>query len=526
MRTRCTTLIINPVKDLLGENKSSENKTELKFIYRNAKRLLSLVDQLLFFRKVESDSGKLDKSVINIYDLCKEVFSCFEQQAKSRKIDYQFVESKTDLFIWGDWEKLEIVLFNLISNAFKFTPDSGSISLFLEEGPTGICIKVKDSGYGISKDVGNKLFEKFYQKKSKQSNSNIGFGIGLYLAKEIVTAHEGTIGYESEVEKGTEFSVYLKTATVQFIENLFTEIVHEKSAIIQELTEDISTEDFLTSDLNTTKNLDSNNIITSKKIVLVVDDSDEIRKYLIKILEGDFVVHEAANGEQAWKLTKQFIPDIIISDVVMDGMTGIELCTKIKADNSTQHIPVILLTATSSQQIELSGLKCGAEDYINKPFDKDLLIARVNSILKNRNIINEYFLDTITLKRSNSKISEEHKDFLERCITIIENNLDRDEFCIKKLAEEAGLSHSGLYKKIKATSGLSPNAFIRFIRLRQAAIILLSSNANINEAAFQVGMSDVKYFREQFKKVYGVNPSDYIKMHKSKFNKDFSVIIQ
>jgi YesN/AraC family two-component response regulator len=197
-----------------------------------------------------------------------------------------------------------------------------------------------------------------------------------------------------------------------------------------------------------------------------------------------------------------------------------------KEDAGTHHIPVILLTGSSSQDNQLKGIECGAEDYITKPFDKELLLARVNRILKTRNMLNQYFFDTVTLNKNTTKISAEYKDFLDRCIVIVETNIDREGFSTKKLAEEIGISHSGLYKKIKSISGLSANAFIRFIRLRQAAILLLSSDTNINEVAFQVGISDVKYFRDQFKKLFGLNPSEYIKRYKSKFNKDFSVIIK
>ena len=518
------TLIINPVQELLNRQEGPVDQPELNIVYRNAKRLLSLVDQLLLFRKAEADGSRLNVTKVNIYELCTEVFSYFDQQAKQKKIRYTFIHENTDLYLYADWEKLEIVLFNLISNAFKFTPDNGIVTFALAESENEIKIKVTDSGCGISGDAGDRIFERFYQKKDNQAPSHTGFGIGLYLAKEFVEAHKGKIAYISEPNTGTEFTIILQKGTLHLKEYISEETQPRIPAIMHELAEEMLL--VPTRDPNNMKDPGEKEIITAKKSILIVDDDGELRHYLTKILQENFVVYEAAGGESGLQLAVQHMPDIIISDISMPGISGIDLCSKIKEDPATHHIPVILLTGSSSQDIQLKGIECGAEDYITKPFDKELLLASVNSILKNRNMLNQYFFDTVTLKKNTTKISAEYKDFLQRCIVIVENNIDRDEFCISRLAEEVGISHSGLYKKIKSMSGLSSNAFIRFIRLRQAAILLLSSDTNINEVAFQVGMTDVKYFREQFKKLFGVNPSEYIKRYKTKFNKDFSVIIK
>ena len=516
------TLIINPIKELLNRHEEPVDKNELNTVYRNARRLLSLVDQLLLFRKAEADGSKLNITKLNIYELCNEVYSYFEQQAKQRNIRYTFITETTHLNIHADREKLEIVLFNLISNAFKFTPDGGVITLVLSENNNEIKIQVGDSGCGISEQTGDRIFEKFYQKKDTQTASQTGFGIGLYLAKEFIEVHKGKIAYKSELNAGTEFTITLQKGAMHLKEHILDEIQPGRPAIVKELAEEM----LLVKTHDTNKDSGEKEIITAKKTILIVDDDQELRQYLARILHKNFVVYEAADGESGLKLALQHIPDIIITDIAMAGMTGIELCGKIKEDASTHHIPVILLTGSSSQDNHLRGIECGAEDYITKPFDKEILLARVNRILKTRNMLNQYFFDTVTLTKNTTKISAEYKDFLDRCIVIVENNIDRDGFSTKKLAEEIGISHSGLYKKIKSISGLSANAFIRFIRLRQAAILLLSSDTNINEVAFQVGISDVKYFRDQFKKLFGLNPSEYIKKYKTKFNKDFSVIIK
>jgi YesN/AraC family two-component response regulator len=209
---------------------------------------------------------------------------------------------------------------------------------------------------------------------------------------------------------------------------------------------------------------------------------------------------------------------------VMNGITGVEFCQSIKADMELGHIPVILLTATTSSDIKLKGIEGGAEDYITKPFEKELLMARVANILKSRTTLQQYFLDTVTLRKNTVKVPAEYREFLQRCMDIIDNEIDNDAFTIKDFTQKMGISHSGLYKKIRLVSGLSANAFVRHIRLRRAAVLLLSTNTNINEACFAVGINDPKYFRLQFNKLFGMNPSEYVKKYKSSFNKEYNVV--
>jgi YesN/AraC family two-component response regulator len=218
------------------------------------------------------------------------------------------------------------------------------------------------------------------------------------------------------------------------------------------------------------------------------------------------------------------MPDIIISDVMMPGMSGIELCNKVKENPELNHIPVILLTASTSPEIKLKGIEGGADDYISKPFETEVLMARVKGILKTRNNLQKYFFNEITLKSNNLKISQEYKDFLQKCLTIVEKHLNDNDFNIKTLAGEIGMSHSNLYRKIKSISGQSANGFIRVIRLRKAAEIMLTSDCTVYEVAYKVGFNDLKYFREQFSKLFGVNPSDYIKKYRDSFHRDQNVV--
>lgn len=516
------TLIINPVKEWLNSSDQPVNTGELTVVYRNARRLLSLVDQLLLFRKADSEENKLRVVKVNFSHLCKEVFLCFNQLARSKRIRYEFKCTNEQIDLYVDREKIEIVLFNLLSNALKFTPDDGEVIFCLEETADGVLISIQDTGSGIPEGTGNKLFERFYQVQTGNTAFKSGFGIGLYIVKSFIDHHKGSIAYKSAVGKGTVFEIKLLKGSSHFGSNAFFEEDSENNEFLYELVGE--TEEIINPSPNDNQESESaEELITDSQSMLVVEDNEQIRKYVASLFKKDFKVYEANNGDEAFRLVKLYMPDIVISDVLMPGLSGIELCSSIKVDSSLNHIPVILLTASSSSEIKLKGIECGAADYITKPFEKEILIARVNSILKSRNELQTYFYNEITLQENTLKISLEYKEFLDKCIGIVELHLDDEEFGIKLLAAEMGMSHSNLYKKMKYVSGQSLSGFIRFIRLRKAAMLFINTECNVNEAAFQVGISDVKYFREHFSKLFGMNPSAYIKKYRKSFGKSFTV---
>lgn len=508
------TLIVNPVKELIGKTEDTLKK-ELTVIYRNASRLLTLVDQLMLFRTTDQETAKVQLSELNFYQLCKDTFESYQKIALSKHIHYAFESANHDLMIFGDYEKLEIIFFNLLSNAFKFTPSNGSILFKVEENETEVSVFINDTGCGINENVKNKLFEKYYQGKNSAKNKEIGFGIGLYLAKQFIDCHQGELSYSSEPGTGTSFQIKLKkgmwfdpaTPAAVPLENKLLQRPEQIPA--EEITE--------VPNINTLE-------ITEKRSLLIVDDNMELRQYLKKIFSPQFVVYEAENGLAGFELAQKLVPDLVISDVLMEEGNGVELCKKIKTEPMLNHIPVILLSGLSSAESKLKGIESGADDYIIKPFDKDLLLAKINAVLDNRDTLHQYFRDNITLRNNNQKISATYKAFLEKCIAIVEENLSNEDFNAQWLARSCNLSYSILYKKVKSISGLSLNAFIRSIRLRKAALLMLSTNTNVNEAAFQVGIYDIKFFRLQFKKLYGMNPSDYIKKYRNSFSKEFNLI--
>lgn len=517
------TLIINPIKDLVNRSQGSSDYKELSVVYRNARRLLSLVDQLLLFRKADQEENSLKVARLNISQVCEETFLCFVQQAKTKGINYVLQGNEQPIEVYADREKIEIVLFNLLSNAFKFTPTNGKISLRWQDSGEEIEIAIKDNGCGIPATVGDKLFDRFYQVSNRKTGTSSGFGIGLYLVKKFIQDHQGQISYRSLENAGTEFIISLPKNPAHISATDVIETNGQPSAFLEELIEEVVLEEAPAEVNGPAPRLELAEMVSENSTMLLVEDNNQIREYVRQIFKQTFTIYEADNGEIGYEQALKYSPDIIISDILMQGMSGLELCSKIKSNSALNHIPVILFTASSSEDIKLQGLEGGADDYITKPFEKEILIARVQNILKSRNNLQRYFYNEITLKPNNLKISEEYSHFLTVCIAIIEENLDDPAFNIQVFARIMGMSHSNLYKKVKAISGRSVNDFMRFIRLRKVAQLLIDTDCNVIEAASQVGFNDMKHFREQFNKLFGMNPSDYIKRYRQPFHKHVSL---
>lgn len=510
------TLIINPVRDLIKKHEG-EDVTELNIINRSASRLLSLTNQLLLFRKTEDGPESLTLTKFNLADLCKDIYLYFIQEAKTKGIVYEFECVNNDLEMYGDRNKIEIILYNLVSNAFKYTPAEGSINFIISESDAYLNVFVKDNGRGISPEVGDRIFERFYQA---DGHLKTGFGIGLYLVKQFTNLHRGRISYQSVSGEGTRFTLELLKGKEHFGTQPILDRMPETKLFEQIATPAESGTDLVSTEKSA---IPLAPVITSQKVLLVVDDDAEIRKYIAQLFAGPFIIYEAVNGAEGLALTRKMQPDLVISDVMMPEMTGIEMCRLIKEDAALNHIPVILLTAMTSQDVQLQGVEGGADDYLTKPFNNDLLIAKVNSILKNRNHLHNYFYDHVTLKNNNLEVNAEYKELLEKCVQIVERHLDDEDFSVQVLARELGVSHSFLYKRIKLISGQSANAFIRFLRLRKAAEMFINTGATISEVCYKVGFNDVKYFREQFNKLFGVNPSEYINKYRKVLGEKYKV---
>lgn len=509
------TLIINPVKQLLAAEKTGKGQSNLTLIYRNARRLLSMMDQLLLFQKAELETDQLKLASVNLYEMGNEVFQCFLHQAESHQITYTYTCENENLEIPCDREKLEIALFNLISNALKFTPAGGSVQVMIQEKRHEVIFSVEDSGVGIDQQSGSDIFQLFHQQKLENRSGKAGFGIGLYLTKNYVEKHGGKITYESEKEKGTTFFITLRKKEISAVTPVSN---HQPSVFLEELSGAENLE-WLPAPLHPVKGMISE-LAQEKDTLLLVDDEEDIRAYLRQLLEDQYRIIECQSGEEALEAAHQYQPDLVISDVMMSGISGLELCHRLKSEASLSHIPLILLTASSRQEIELQSMEERADAFLRKPFEPNLLLAQIASILKNRKDLRSYFYNEVTLQSSSFKVSPEYKEFLQDCIQIVERHVMDTAFNTKVLAAEIGLSQSTLYNRIKSISGKSINEFIRFIRLRKAAQLLLSTDMTIAEAAYQVGMNDAKYFREQFNKLFGMNPSEYVKKYRKAFHEN------
>lgn len=508
------TLIINPVKDMIKARSSNENN-DLTTIYRNSRRLLGLIDHLLLFRKTESENDTLNLRRINFPALCKDVFLCFAQQARARKIRYEYHCSNEDLILLADREKIEIAVFNLISNALKFTPENGSIELHIDETDENILLEVSDSGCGIPEAIGEKLFDKFYQVKDHTSLKT-GFGIGLYLVKTFLEKHEGKISFRRNEQGGTTFTINLPKSGTGDADKLNGDNDHH---LIDELnSSEDEEENALIADEASFEHL-----ISDRQSIIIIDDNREMRAYIGKIFKDTYKIYEAETAEAGLEMIKKQLPDVVISDIVLPGINGLELCQLIKTDPVLSHIPVILMTGDSFDDIRLKGLEEGAVDFLSKPFDKDLLVARVKGIIKNRVDLQNYFFNEVTLQDATKNFPEVYKKFIDDCVKVIEEHLLVSDLDVKTIAEKMGCSYSTLYKKIKQFTGMSLNGFIRLVRLRKAAELLILTDANVNEVAYRCGYNDSKYFRRHFSSQFGLNPSEYIKKHRTSFRKGYSM---
>jgi signal transduction histidine kinase/DNA-binding response OmpR family regulator/ligand-binding sensor domain-containing protein len=508
------TMIINPLKDIIYGDKQQIDSSAIEMVYSNSRRLLSLVDQLLLFRKTETETGKLKIAKIDIVELAKEVFSCFVHHAKTKNIDYSFSISEEKLFVYIDREKIEMALFNLISNALKFTEkENGAVAVNLRCVANEVIIKVVDNGEGVSYVDKDKIFNLFYQSNKNIKNKRKGFGIGLYLVKQFVNQHYGEVSCSDNETGGTTFEIKLLLGKEHFGKIEIREDLTDRTLFLEEALESKVTQENV---LEVIENPEiDGDLIKDGKSILIVDDNPQIRNYLKQILAPKYLITAAESAEEALAIIRKVQPDLIISDVVMGDMNGVAFCKHIKTDEELKHIPVILLTGGTSEEVKLKGAEVGADDYITKPFDNEYLLARINGILTRRDSVQNYLLNSVTKNVASSKLSDEDKKLIDRIVEIIDANLDVEHFNVKDLAVELGMSHSLVYKKIKKITGKSVSEFTRNVRLRKVATLLITTDLQISQAASIAGFGDIKYFRKQFQQFYDMNPSEFKKKYQN-----------
>ncbi len=497
------TLIASPLSELMESSALPIKVLEkLKIIDRNTNRLLDLVNQLLDFRKADYGLLKLNASSGDFVSFANEVFLYFKEVAKTKNITYTFTSSNTNIEFPFDRNKMEIVLCNLLSNALKYCREGDSITFSLNTSQqTNSClISIKDSGPGIAKEDLNKIFDRFYQIKSANTAKMIGSGIGLHFSKKIVELHHGTIKVNSKKGKGAEFIIKLAMQAELYKDSLDTKPLKTNKIEAYNLQDKVET----------IQNLNLAN--TKKPHLLIIDDNRDILNYLRDILYENYNLTLANDGIEGFEKASKIIPDLIISDVMMPRKDGLALCKELKEQITTSHIPIILLTARTATVFEIEGLKTGADDYITKPFNPTSIKARITTLLENRLKLREHLLNKV---RFEPTISETEKNnnpedaFINKAISIVENNLKDSNFGVEKMVEEFYMSQSTLYRKIKSLTGLSISGFIRSIRLKKAAQLILTKDMTLSQIAYEVGFNDYKYFKTSFKKQFNCLPSKY-----------------
>jgi len=506
------TLIISPLEKMQQDEMEEEKKVHLKIMLRNAKRLLSMVNQLLDFRKAEHGQMKLRVQQKDLIGIIKEVILSFAELGVQKNIQFDFIYEEEVLIAWVDPEFLNKLLFNLLSNAFKFTPVYGSISVSLkidknnQENRT-VNISVSNNGKGIQPNEIQYIFDRFYQGKEQQIIQN-GTGIGLHLTKCLVDLHHGYIDVESEPNVKTKFTISLPIEKNAYKKNEIRDDVY-----IPKKTEDEVYE--VDESIESSDKISENKIIKeNQKRILIVEDNQDIRSYIRSILYQNYIIEEAENGKMGLEMVASHDFDLIISDLMMPEMDGIEMCKQLKSSIETDHIPIILLTAKSDIENKIEGLSIGADSYITKPFHPNHLLIRVSKLIEIRELLKDRFSKKLSLGnmqlRDQKSVSAEVL-FLQKTISIILDKMIETEFNGDTLASELGISRMGLHRKIKALTDQSTGEFIRNIRLKKAYELLSIPGKNISEVCYDVGFNSPSYFTACFNDTFKMTPSEYVR---------------
>ncbi|WEK20034.1 MAG: two-component regulator propeller domain-containing protein [Candidatus Pedobacter colombiensis] len=498
------TLIFAPLEKLIKLTK--ENNTvnqQLVGIKRNTDRLLRLISELLDFRKIETGHAKLQVSEHELVAFCRNIYDAYKSLAEIKNIDYSFSCTEPQIPVYFDVSQMEKVFYNILSNAFKYTPDGGKISFSVRLEKEQVKVVIADTGIGIPAAAQEKIFTNFYQVKSDAVTAE-GWGIGLALVKNIVDLHKGEISVSSVPaingkDGGTSLTVAILLGRAHFTDD---EMLNPD--VVMKAVGDIS--------ISTVAEADEEreSVAGEKKYtILVVEDNDELRGFIVQSLQNTYHILEAVNGLEGWEIAITHVPDVIVSDVTMPELNGLELCIRLKKEERTNHIPVIMLTAMASQLHQVNGLEAGANIYITKPFSIQVLELSVRNILQGREELKQKYMRQVMLTPRKLETESPEEKFLNRLMLLIEENMEDPDFNVGSLVDNIGMSQTVLYKKIKAITGLSITDFIKSQRLKRAAQLLSENKLNIAEVAYSVGFNDRKYFSKEFRKQFGVAPSDY-----------------
>ena len=501
------TLILGPLQQLLSDYKGSNKMyKKLLVIESSANHLLQLINRLMDFRKLESERYRLQSAEGNIVKFLREIYLSFTEYAKAGNYTYTFETPDEEILVYYDRNKLEHVFYNLLSNAFRYTPNGGEIKLKVGRGNKNLIVEVKDSGIGIPDAYIDRIFDRFFEigRPGKPENYNKGTGIGLSLAKSNVELHKGNISVKNRKSGGAVFKVKLPLGKEHLSgEEILTDF---------KFSDDISLYTGQSEKIEWQEEQEVHDLVTdeSKNTVMIVEDNAALRAFIVNLIRKDYNVIEAENGKVAMKKALKYIPDLIVNDVIMPEMVGTELCASLKENLKTSHIPVILLTSRTSLVYKFEGLESGADDYISKPFNVKEFLLRIRNLLESTQRLKKKFSSEDHLTPSEITVSSMDEQLLKKALRIVEDNISDEQFDIPAFCTELGVSRTMLFTKIKAWTNFTPNEFIREIRLKRAAQLLEQDKLNISQVGYKVGFRNPKYFARCFRKKFGMTPTEYI----------------
>ena len=502
------TLILGQIEVLMQMDLGTTIYNRIQRIYKNAWHMRNLISELLDFRKQEQGYLKLRVEEQNLVTFTRQIYMCFYEYAQKKEITYRFDSVEETISVWFDPIQLQKVIFNLLSNAFKYTSNKGNITVEVRKVASQAVVSVCDTGIGIPVEHISKIFDRFYQTDNASSSSSftLGTGIGLALAKGIMNMHHGKIEVESTVGEGTKFILSLPLGNRHFSDEEMAVTEGRESLIIPEAS--VSSYGQLMAEEikepESQKNMDEED----KPTILLVDDNTELLSMLEDIFLPMYNVYTACNGREGLEMAQQIQPDLIVSDVIMPEMSGKDLCYKIKTNVELSHISVVLLTAQTSVEYVVEGLMFGADDYITKPFNIKVLVARCNNLIKNKKrLIAHYAGKIITESPVAEAINEKDKELLTKCVNIVRENFENPDFDVTALASELCMGRSKLYMQFKQMTGLTPNEFILKVKLDEAMSLLTEHpELNITEISVRLGFSSPRYFSKSFKAFFGIAP--------------------
>ena len=527
----CLTLILTPLENLSSQSQIPNRlKNQLLNIQRNGLRMIQLINQILNFQKLETGYEKIRVAQGDISRFLKEIYLGFKETADSRRISFEYISKYDNLQIWYDHDKMEVILFNLLSNAIKNTPEEGKIKLLLEvsdaetfefftkkerESDYYVKITVVNNGKGIPANILDKIFDRFYTLNNKEAN-NISFssGIGMELTKRLVVLHHGLITVESreatdDREGETKFTVWLPSGKDHFRPNEIA-IDYNSSEDPNLYTWEFKRHEFIFDEVKDEHDFSNSDNQHEKRHLLIIEDNNEVRNFIKNIFISNYFVEEAENGEIGLKKAFKSIPDLIICDIMMPVMDGIEFCHKIKTDLRTCHIPVILLTARTAITFKYEGLEIGADEYITKPFSAKFLLLRVRNLIRQREIMSRHFKIEALSDPGSITLTSYDEKLLKKAVDYITENIHDSSLNVNKLSKYLGLSRVHFYRKIKAITNMTAVEFIRSVKLKRAAHLLSQNKLTVKEIRNMTGFEDADYFNKIFKQQYGISPSDYV----------------